>query len=728
MRFWFRQQFFFVLFLCAFSTLLCSCGAPETPRIVIGNDFYYWESSADATFGDAMQNMRFFKKLEDNTTKNLRNVLGRGSHYVWVRAEFEIPPQFKNKPLGLVIPHLRFAEQLWCNGNFISQYGEFPPHEQSTLFKAHFFSLPVNLLNQDGKNMIMIRIYAQGKSGISSHAFIQPTRFAYPAFEKINFLHTRIYMPLTGILVFTFILYLCFFINVPNFKEFRDFALLNLFTSFFITPFFATELPPYTNGVFQFLSFYKLSLCIPAYFIIYFATMFSIHYHHLSYTRTCGIVQTAMLSVQVIATLIAPSYEALVRITPFMLALLAIQGLMGATIVVREICRTEHRQFAFEFLLGFLPLSLSALLDIALRLHDKTQVYPYFSIFGWQISIAIFIILLATRFAGIYRKSEQLSNHLQEEVATRTSELQDANYELSLLNERLEKDKRHSEMDLEMAAIVQKNFFPQPNTRFRGWDIAICYAPQAKVSGDLYDYYSYNDILNGISLFDVSGHGLSASLVTMLSKNIISRVFQTGFRRKETVDKILSKINNMILSEKGDIDNYMTGILCRFENEPDSDECTVELGNAGHPYPLKFSAQDNEIFELKGNDGKKHYGAIGMQGITVSFARSNFCMKTGDILVLYTDGITEAVNPRYDQFGLEPIKFIIKQHHDKSPSEILSLIMERLRVFTQEKPLEDDITLIIAKRTDMNAYISSEEERDDDSDEQIEELETSEQN
>ena len=80
MRFWFRQHFFFALFLCAFSTLLCSCGAPETPRIVIGNDFYYWESSADATFGDAMQNMRFFKKLEDNTTKNLRNVLGRGSH------------------------------------------------------------------------------------------------------------------------------------------------------------------------------------------------------------------------------------------------------------------------------------------------------------------------------------------------------------------------------------------------------------------------------------------------------------------------------------------------------------------------------------------------------------------------------------------------------------------------------------------------------------------------
>ena len=721
MRFWFRQHFFFVLFLCAFSTLLCSCGAPETPRIVIGNDFYYWESSADATFGDAMQNMRFFKKLEDNTTKNLRNVLGRGSHYVWVRAEFEIPPQFKNEPLGLVIPHLKFAEQLWCNGIFIAAYGSFPPHEQSTLFKAHFFSLPVNLLNQDGKNMIMIRIYVQGRSGISSHAFIQPTRFAYSAFEKINFLHTRIYMPLIGILICAFILFLSFFIAIPEFKEFRDFALINLFTSLFITTFFATELPPYTNGAFHFLPFYKISLCIPAYFIIYFATMFSIHYHHLRYTRTHGITQNLILAVQVITTLLTPSFDALAKIAPFMLALLIIQGGIGGAILLRELRRRENHRPSLEYLLGFLPLFLSALLDIALRVHDKTQAYPYFSLFGWQISIMVFIILLATRFAVIYRKSERLSSHLQEEVAARTSELQDANYELTVLNERLEKGRRHAELDLEMAALVQKNFFPLPNKRFKGWEIAVCYAPQAKVSGDLYDYYSYNDILNGISLFDVSGHGLSASLVTMLSKNIISRLFQTGFRRKESVDKILSKINYMILSEKGNIDNYMTGILCRFENEPDSDECTVELGNAGHAYPLKFSAQDNEIFELKGNDGKKHYGAIGMQGITVSFARSNFCMKTGDILVLYTDGITEAVNPRYDQFGLEPIKFIIKQHHDKSPSEILSLIMERLRVFTQEKPLEDDITLIIAKRTDMHDYISD-DEHEEELDDSIEEL------
>ena len=54
-----------------------------------------------------MQNARFFKKLEDKAEHNLMNIFGKGKHYVWIRAEFEIPPQFKNQPLGMVIPQSR---------------------------------------------------------------------------------------------------------------------------------------------------------------------------------------------------------------------------------------------------------------------------------------------------------------------------------------------------------------------------------------------------------------------------------------------------------------------------------------------------------------------------------------------------------------------------------------------------------------------------------------------
>ncbi len=701
--------------------LLCSCSRSKPESIIIGNDFYYWESTAESNIGDVMKNLQNFKKLEDKTEHNLMKIFGKDRHYIWLKADFKIPPQFKNQPLGLVIPHLRFAEQLWCNNTFISQYGSFPPHEQSTLFKAHFFSFPVDILNQEGTNTVLIKVFIQGDSGISSHAFILPTRFAYPAFERINFNHAKIYMLLFGIMFFTFILYLALYSNLKAFKEFREFALLNLFTSFFLFYFFATEIPFYTTGLIPHLQFAKFTLCIPGYVIIYLSTLFAVDYYGTKTPKLLEILRISILTVQVLPTLFAVSYDFLIKVSPFMMSLAALQVAGGIYELFVNLYNPKTRAKALQFLIGFLPFLSGIFVDISVRVMDSTGSYPYFTIFGWQGTIVIFIVMLSVRFSNLYRSNENLTNHLQEEVDVRTHDLQNANTTLSVLNERLEKDKKHSEIDLEMAALVQKNFFPNPDKHFKGWEISVCYSPQSKVSGDFYDYYSYNDILNGLSLFDVSGHGLSASLVTMLSKNIISRVFQTGFRRKEPVNKILTKINNMILSEKGDIENYMTGILCRFDEAAGSNKCKVELGNAGHPYPLKYSAEDNEIYELKGNDGKKHYGAIGMKGITVSFAQSDFVMNKNDILVLYTDGITEAANIKYEQFGIDRIKHLIKQNHEKSSGEIVKIIMNALFDFTQQKPLEDDITIIIAKRTDLNDFVA-EAEHEDDEDELIEEL------
>ncbi len=730
----------FIIFLVLISALLFGCSKKaekrrppaEPPKLVIGKDFYYLEdtrpqfpnSNPAEDLGFVTDNIQNFKKLADYSEHNLMHVFGKDQHYVWLKADFEIPPAFKNQPLGLVIPHLRFAEQVYCNGTFISQYGAFPPNEQSTLFKAHFFSFPLSVLHQTGKNTVLIKVFIQGDSGISSHAYIHPARYSYSAFEKLNFKTSRIYMLFFGTMLFTFILYLCFYIKLPNYKEYRDFAFLNLFTALFIVYFFATELPVYTSGQLSHLTLAKFIFCIPGYLVVYFTTKFSANYYRAATPLFLKILRLSIIALQVILTLFAPDYKFLVLISPPMMMLLIIQILSGIAELSFQLTKKENRRSACLVLLGFTPLTIGIIIDILLRLYDNTKSYPYNMIFGWQGSIIIFIIMLAIRFTQIYKSNENLKNHLQEEVDARTHELQGANQELSILNERLERDKHRSDMDLEMASLVQRNFFPQPNKHFKGWEIAICYAPQAKVSGDLYDYYSYNDILNGLSLFDVSGHGLSASLVTMLSKNIIARVFQTGFRRGESIDKILTKINNMIISEKGEIDNYMTGILCRFDNLQDTDQCKVQLGNAGHPYPLKFSAQDNEVFELKENDGKQHYGAIGMQGIKVSFASSDFVMSLGDILVCYTDGITEATNSKYEQFGVERIKKVIKENSKKSSNELLKLIMDSLDQFTQDKPLEDDVTVIIAKRTNVSDFISDEHEEE--YEEKLEELEEAE--
>lgn len=689
----------------------CKYGALlHSPRIEVGNMMYYLETTAESPLSDAQKHYADFKKLDDKSTQNLRHVLGEGKHYVWIRIEFEIPPEFRNQSLSMVIPHLKFAERLYCNNMLISQQGNFPPNEMSTLFQAHFFSFPRGVLRQEGINTIYIKIFALGKAGISSHSFIQPVNFGFANYDAINFHHTRIYMLLVGILFFTFLLYMSFYLNLPTFKEFRDFAIVNICTSIFIIPFFATELPMYTNNDIPFLPFIKSTLCIQPYFIIYFAALFAMDFQQIKFSPQIELIRRLILAFQVIVTACMPTFEGLVKIAPLMLTLLLVQGCFAAFYVIRNFLHKKTRRLAVQFSLGFLPLALTVTLDLILRAYDNTQTYPYFSIFGWVFAIATFILILSTKFAHIYRKSEQLSDHLQEEVDIRTRDLQGANYELSILNERLEKEKFRADLDLQMASIVQQRFFPQPNKRFRGWELSIYYNQQAIVSGDLYDYYAEKGILNGLSLFDVSGHGLSAGLVTMLSKNIIGHAFQKGFSEKEPIDKILTRINNIILYEKGEIDNYLTGLLCRFEEDEKSGNIKVELGNAGHPYPLKYSAQDNQIYEITGNDGKQHYGAIGMEGIEISFAKSDFVMAEGDILVCYTDGLKEASNAQYEQFGLENIKRIIKANSEKSANEMLDLLTKQLFAFIGKKPLEDDITIIIAKRISSVDFVPEDDE------------------
>ncbi len=704
-----KNKFGFLSFLLIslfISALFTSCKPRNPQKIELGDTFYYWVSTPDSTPGDAMKHYKDFKKLEDKSSRNLEHVLGQEPKFVWIRSEFIIPPEFRNQPLGLVIPHLRFAEMLYLNGAFVSMFGSFPPNQQSTLFKSHFFNFPPNMLNQNGeKNTILIKVFSQGKSGISSHSFIQPSRFSFSEHELINFRHARMYMFFEGTLVFTFLLFLVFYISLKTFREYLDFALLNLATMFFIVPFFATEMPFYNDGLLPFIIFIKITFCIPICLMAYLNTSFIENFEHTKLPFPIKITRIAIMVFQVLLIAFAKDYVTLMNICPLVLGLVFVQLGFGLVVVIMNFVKKNNRRLTIEIVHGYMPLILSVFADLYIRAKDVTQTYPFITIFGWQISILAFIIILSVRFSRVYSRNEQLSTHLQEEVESRTQDLKYANNELSLLNDKLKQEKIRSDMDLEMASVVQKRFFPQPDKHFRGWDISIFYAPQAKVSGDLYDYYSFNDTLNGLSLFDVSGHGIAASLVTMLSKNVISHAFLKGYRNNESIDSILTKINNVIIYEKGEIDNYMTGLLCRFEDSKDTSHCQVEIGNAGHPYPLMYSKKDNKVYALSGNDGKRHFGAIGMKGIAVSFGTSFFEMDEGDILICYTDGLTEATNNKLDQFGTESIKKIMTENSESSAGELVEKITGALLNFTQGKALEDDITIIIAKRMNPKEFI-----------------------
>ena len=92
------------------------------------------------------------------------------------------------------------------------------------------------------------------------------------------------------------------------------------------------------------------------------------------------------------------------------------------------------------------------------------------------------------------------------------------------------------------------------------------------------------------------------------------------------------------------------------------------------------------------------YGAIGIKGIDVSFPQINFMMSDGDVLVCYTDGLTEAMNANRELFGKERVKQIIQDNHSKTSREILNALKTAVDDFAADTPADDDMTVIVLRR------------------------------
>ena len=137
--------------------------------------------------------------------------------------------------------------------------------------------------------------------------------------------------------------------------------------------------------------------------------------------------------------------------------------------------------------------------------------------------------------------------------------------------------------------------------------------------------------------------------------------------------------------------------MVRF-SDIDENTSKVELSSAGHPYPVLYSAKQDKIVDLKQLDKEVHFGAIGMEGIEVSFSDIDFEMSKGDILVTFSDGIIELSDENRNSFGRTRLEALVKEHKDLPIEEILEILKVQAHKFRGDNPRDDDMTVIILKR------------------------------
>ncbi len=256
------------------------------------------------------------------------------------------------------------------------------------------------------------------------------------------------------------------------------------------------------------------------------------------------------------------------------------------------------------------------------------------------------------------------------------------NYRLmeeAIVNERYKQE-------LKIAKRVQDSLIPKILFANDDIDISAFSMPAAEVGGDYFDTYKMDDNRLAIIVGDVSGKGTSAAFHMSQMKG----VFQSLVQLNLSAGDFIIKANNAL---SGSLDR--TSFITTTYFIIDSKQQTFEFSRAGHCPTLYYSAIDNEVRYLEDN-------GLGL-GILRNEQFNNFIdvnsikYSSGDILFLYTDGITEAKNPSNEEFGYERLKHFLETNTMHDTARIKDEILKTLYNFCESSNLEDDITTLIIK-------------------------------
>jgi len=236
--------------------------------------------------------------------------------------------------------------------------------------------------------------------------------------------------------------------------------------------------------------------------------------------------------------------------------------------------------------------------------------------------------------------------------------------------------------DLEQAADIQRNLFPQSPPVLPGLELSGRSLPCRSVGGDYFDYIPLADGRIFVVVADVSGKGLAAAL---LMSSLQARVHALCELQTD-VAKMVTRLNHSIKANTPD-NKFITGFFAAID--PQTGE--MEYSNAGHNAPVV--ARQSGRVELLTAGGP----VLGILP-NISYSGGRTRLEPGDLLVMYSDGVSEAPNIKGDEFGEEAVGQIAAACLDRSADEVLMEIARQLRAFLGECSPTDDVTMVVARK------------------------------
>ncbi len=290
--------------------------------------------------------------------------------------------------------------------------------------------------------------------------------------------------------------------------------------------------------------------------------------------------------------------------------------------------------------------------------------------------------------AAISIENARLYQTLEDKVKERTLQLAEANQEIMVLNDKLKEENVRMSAELDIAKQLQQMILPKPLEleSIEGLEIAGFMEPADEVGGDYYDVLQSGDNVK-IAIGDVTGHGLESGMLMLMAQTAVRTLLEGNFADPQD---FLNVLNSTIYqnAQRMNSEKSMTLALLDYSQGK-----------------LQLSGQHEEVIIVRANGEVELLDTVDLgfpialvDDISDFVSSTQVQLNSGDVVVLYTDGITEAININQELYGLKRLIEIVKLHYQCSTHEIKEAVINDIRQHIGTQKVYDDITLVVLKQ------------------------------
>ncbi len=237
--------------------------------------------------------------------------------------------------------------------------------------------------------------------------------------------------------------------------------------------------------------------------------------------------------------------------------------------------------------------------------------------------------------------------------------------------------------DMELAKQIQLSLLPTQPPQVAGIQLASRCVPATHVGGDYFDFFPQGNSIVDVVIADVSGHSVGAALIMVETRSVLRAQVQSTTSARE----ILTTLNGLLYEDLDRAELFITMFYVRL----DTARGLLTYANAGHNPPLLFRLGATSCMELDAE------GLIMGVNREVLFEEKTERLQSGDLLLLYTDGITEAQNGDGELFGTGRLCEVVMTQRGKTPEEIIAAVLKEVASFSAGITVEDDISMVMVK-------------------------------